>query len=147
MKNLFISSIFIVILLLSGCSNTETTNYEYTFIGEGESWEAEYIYEGTEIWEEEDGVNKYSNEGDSEFKLKYKELEEDVQSIELLEFSYDAGAEGGYRSREFDEPPSNATFTISGVSTSTKIEEDAVVQVNVKWNDSEESFELINQEK
>ncbi|MDV2582793.1 hypothetical protein [Alkalibacillus haloalkaliphilus] len=144
MKNLLVPFIFIVIVALAGCSNEEVINYEYTFIGESESWEAEYIHEGTETWDEEDGVKTYTNESDSELKLTYKGSEEDVQSIEKLEFSYDTGVGGGTRSREFDEPPKDSTFTISSSGTGAKVQEDAVIEVDVKWNDFEELFELVN---
>ncbi|MDQ0353040.1 hypothetical protein J2R98_002901 [Alkalibacillus filiformis] len=147
MKKLLISSVFIVIVALAGCSNEEVINYEYTFLGEGESWEAEYVYERTEIWDEEEGVKTYTNEDDFEFKLTYKGTEKDFQSIEKLEFSYDAGAKAGRRSTEFNEPPKDSTFTISGGGTGAKVQEDAVIQVEVKWDDFEESFELINHEK
>ncbi|MFV8830330.1 hypothetical protein [Alkalihalobacterium sp. APHAB7] len=147
MKNLFITSISIMIMILAGCSNEEVTNYEYTFIGEGEFWEAEYIYEGAEIWGEEEGVTTYSNEANYEFRITYKGSVEDIQSIENLEFFYDARAKGGSRSREFDEPPNDITFSTSGSSTGAKVQEEEVIKVNVKWDDFEESFELINREK
>ncbi|WP_216831486.1 hypothetical protein [Alkalihalobacterium elongatum] len=147
MKNLFITSIFIMIMILGGCSNEEVTNYEYTFIGEGEFWEAEYIYKGAEIWGEEEGVTTYSNEANEDFRITYKGSPEDIQTIENLEFSYDARASGGSRSREFDEPPNDITFSTSGRSTGAKVQEDEVIKVNVKWDDFEDSFELINKEK
>ncbi|WP_017186917.1 hypothetical protein [Alkalibacillus haloalkaliphilus] len=92
-------------------------------------------------------IFRYTHESDFEFEIIYKGPKEDVQSIEKLEFSYGAGAKGGSRSVEFDEPPKDSTFTISGGGTGAQIQEEAVIQVEVKWNDFEESFELVNQEE
>ncbi|MDE5414323.1 hypothetical protein [Alkalihalobacterium chitinilyticum] len=147
MKHLTMVSIFIMIMILTACSNEEVNNYEYTFIGEGESWEAEYLYEGTEVWGEEEGVITYSNEDSYVFTITFKGSKEEFQSIEKLAFSYDARAGNGSKVMEFKEPPNDIMFTMSGGSTGAKVQEDEIIKVIVNWDDFEESFELINQEK
>jgi hypothetical protein len=147
MKNLIKTSIFIMIMILAACSTEEVTNYQYTFIGEGEFWTAEYLYEGTEIWGEEEGITTYSNEDSYLFRITYKGSTEDIQSMEKLEYSYDTSAGGASIVREFYEPPNDITFTMSGGSIGAKVQEEEIIQVNVKWHDFEESFELTNQEK
>jgi hypothetical protein len=68
--------------------------------------------------------------------------------MEALEYSYETSVGGGSGTREFDEPPTKGTFKIMGGSgNGAKVKEDEVIQVNVKWDDSEESFELHNKNK
>ncbi|MGO4890644.1 hypothetical protein ACJ2A9_23160 [Anaerobacillus sp. MEB173] len=147
MKNLFKTSIFIIIIILAACSNEEVTNYEYTFIGEGEFWKAEYIYEGTEIWGEEEGKTTYSNEDSDLFRITYKGSTEDIHSMKKLEYSYDTSGGSATSVREYDDPPNDTTFTIKGGGTGMKVKEDEIIRVNIKWDNFEEAFELTNQEK
>ena len=54
----------------------------------------------------------------------------------------------GDNTEEFTEPPSTVIFSSSGGSKGgAKVSEDAVIKVNVKWDDFEESFELHNNSK
>lgn len=147
MKNLITILIFMTIVILTACSDEEVTNNKYTFIGEGEFWEAEYVYEGTETRDKEDGRTTYSNKYRDVFRLIYKGSTEDIQSIEKLEYSFDTSTGGGSSIREFDEPLNDITFTISGGGTGAKVKKDEIIKVNVKWDYLEESFELTNQEK
>ncbi|WP_078554319.1 hypothetical protein [Bacillus alkalicellulosilyticus] len=147
MKHLFRGSLFILSMLLIGCSNEEMTNYEYTFIGEGEYWKAEYLYEGTEIWGEEEGGITYSNEDSYVLKITYKGSKEEIQSMENLTFSYDARVNEGSRVMEFTEPHNDITFEISGGGTGAKVQEADIIKVNVNWDAFEETFELIKQER
>lgn len=144
MKHLITIPLLLMILLLSACSAKEVTNYKYTFIGEGEFWQAEYVYEGTETWGEEDGRTIYINEVSDVFRLTYKGSIEEIQAIEQLEFSYDTSTGSGSSIREFAEPPRDITFTITSGGTGAKITEEENIQVNVKWDDFNESFELTN---
>lgn len=130
-------------MLLTACS--ETTNNDYKFTGESEHWEAEYVYKGTEKWGEKDGGKTYSNEDSYEFILKYKGSLEELSSLQKLEYSYETNSSGGDSTEEFTEPPSSVTFSSSGGSEGgATVREDAVIKVNVKWDDFEESFELHN---
>ncbi|MFC5602399.1 hypothetical protein [Sporosarcina koreensis] len=134
------------ILILTACS--ETTNNDYTFSGESEHWEAEYAYNGTEKWGEKDGQRTYSNEHSFRFILKYKGSLEELSSLQKIEYSYETNSGHGGGTEEFAEPPTTGIFTLSGGSKGgAKVHEDAVIKVNVKWDDFEESFELQNNSK
>jgi hypothetical protein len=142
-----ILTILFTIIVLTACSSEEN-HYDYIFNGEGEYWKAEYSFSGTENWVEKDGKTTYSNENDEEFVLTYKASLKEISSMKTLEYSYETSAGGGSGTREFDEPPTEVTFKIMGSSgNGAKVSEDEVVQVNVKWDDFEESFELHNKSK
>ncbi|MED4123790.1 hypothetical protein P4641_07325 [Halalkalibacterium halodurans] len=146
MKKIVVLMVVMMVLLI-GCSNEEVTNYEYTFTGEGTYWQAEYVYEGTETREKEDGRTTYANEDSDEMRLTYKGSLDEIESIEKLEFSYVTSVGSGGGVREFDAPPNDLTFTLSGGSTGAKVKKDEIIQVVVTWDDFEESFELTNEKK
>lgn len=101
-----------------------------------------------EIWREKNGKLTYSNDNSDEFVLTYKGSIKELSSVKSLEYSYKTSARGGGGTREFDEPPTETTFKHSGsTGNGAKINENDIIQVNVKWNDFEESFELNNSSK
>jgi hypothetical protein len=138
-----ILTVFFAMIILTACSNEEIINYEYKYVGEGKYWEAEYLLKGTELWGEEDGRGTYSNENSDEFVLKYKGSLKELSSVKHLEYSYETSAGGGGGTREFDDPPKEKIFKSTGGSKNgAKVNEDEIIQVHVKWDDFEESFEL-----
>ncbi|MDT8862600.1 hypothetical protein N0O92_20580 [Alkalihalobacillus sp. MEB130] len=137
-----ILTILFVMIVLTACSGEEK-HYDYTYNGEGEYWEAEFSFRGTEIWEEKDGRTNYANENSDEFVLTYKGSLNDLSSLESLEYYYETSAGGAGGTREFNEPPTEVTFkSIGSTENGAKVSENEVITVNVKWNDYEESFEL-----
>lgn len=142
-----ILTIIFTIIVLSACTG-DVNHYDYTFNGEGEYWKAEYSFIGTEKWDEKDGKKAYSNNNNDEFVLTYKGTVKELSSIKSLEYSYETSAGSGSSSMKFDEPPKNVTFNSKGATVNgAKVNEDEVIQVKVKWNDHEESFELQNTSK
>ncbi len=138
-----ILTLVITLLVLTACAKTVSNDYK--FKGESEHWEAEYVYSGTEVWRKDNGNRTYSNEGSYQFVLKYKGTLEELSSIRKLEYAHKTNSSGGETTIEFDGPPEELLFTASGASKGgAKISEDEVIQVNVKWGDLEESFELHN---
>ncbi|PEJ54385.1 hypothetical protein CN692_20015 [Bacillus sp. AFS002410] len=148
------------ILTLTACTETtdntknkvtdnKTTNYNYEFIGESEHWEAEYIYQGTETTRKNDkGVISYSNKDNYELVLKFKGSLKELSSMKKLEYSFKTNSSSGESKAEFPEPPKERVFTSRGSSEGgAKVDKDEVIQVHVKWNESEESFELHNKKK
>jgi len=155
MKKILILFLF-TILALTACTETtgkvtdnKTTNYNYKFIGESEHWEAEYIYKGTEkTWKNNKGVISYSNKDNYELVLKYKGSLKELSSMKKLEYSFKTNSSGGESKAEFPKPPKERVFTSRGGSEGgAKVHKNEVIQVHVKWNESEESFELHNKKK
>ncbi|MRX74298.1 hypothetical protein GJU40_19450 [Bacillus lacus] len=134
-------------MVLTACSSEEN-HYNYKFNGEGEYWRAKYSFSGIEKWGDKGGKITYSNENGEEFVLTYKGSFKEISSIKTLNYSYETSAGGGGSTREFDKPPTEVTFKSRGRSENgAKVNEDEVVQVNVKWDDFEESFELHKKSK
>lgn len=135
-------TLLFMVLVLTSCSD-EKIHYDYTFEGEGEYWEADYSFWGTEIWGEKDGTMTYSNNNSKEFLLTYKGSLKELSSVKTLEYAYETSAGGGEGTLTFDEPLTKKTFKMSGDSgNGAKVLEDEVIKVNVKWDRFEESFEL-----
>jgi hypothetical protein len=142
-----ILTVFITMMVLTACSREEN-HYVYTFSGEGEYWEAEYSMNGTEIWGEKQGRTTYSNENSDKFVITYKGSLNELSSVKYLEYTYETSTGGGSSTREFDEPPTEVTFKNMGRAVNgAKVSEDEVIQVNVKWDDHKESFELHSKNK
>lgn len=144
------------ILALTACTektdnkvtDNKTTNYNYKFIGESEHWKAEYIYKGTEKWKNDKGKASYSNKDHYELVLKYKGSLKELSSMKNLEYSFKTNSSDGKSIEKFTEPPKERVFTSRGGSEGgAKVDKDEVIQVNVKWNESEEAFELHNKKK
>ena len=137
-------TLLFMVLVLTSCSD-EKIHYDYTFEGEGEYWEADYSFWGTEVWGEKEGTMTYSNDNSEELLLTYKGSLKELSSVKTLEYAYETSAGGGEGTLTFDEPPTKKTFKMSGDSgNGAKVLEDEVIKVNVKWDRFEESFELYN---
>ncbi|WP_368505160.1 hypothetical protein AB3N04_05815 [Alkalihalophilus sp. As8PL] len=144
MKDLIFVSIIMITVLLTACSNESVVNDKFTFIGEGEYWEAEYVFESEETQKEKDGRTTFSTINSDAFTLSYKGNVEDIQTIEKVEYNYKTSAGEGSGSREFDEPPTDITFKSNSSDNGAKVYKDEVIPVIVSWGDFEESFELVN---
>lgn len=102
-------------------------------------------YEAEEVWgKDADDINTYSSEDDYNFKLTYKGDLNELASMKQLDYEFKLGPTGGGSSSlTFDEPVSVKEFTARGGGTGAIMREDMVVNVKVKWDDKEESFELV----
>lgn len=146
MRNVFLTSVIMMTVLLTAC-NEEVVNYKYKFKGEGEYWEAEYLFEGTETWKKADGSTAYSNSNTDVFQITYKGSIEELQAIKQLEYSYETSAGGGGGTREFDTPPTDSIFKSGGSGTGAKVNENDIISVNIKWDGYEKTFELTDKNK
>ncbi|USK73565.1 hypothetical protein [Peribacillus frigoritolerans] len=155
MKKVF--TVLFIMMVLTACSFTSSkdtqsetrTEHNYQFIGDSEHWEAEYSYEATEIWRENSRKQTaHSSKDRYALVLKYKGSLEELSSMKNLEYSFETSNESGSTKEQFDEPPSEKVFRTGGGSEGGAIiGEGEVIKVNVKWDDSEESFELHNKDK
>ncbi|MFK4390024.1 hypothetical protein CN563_16285 [Bacillus sp. AFS026049] len=155
MKKVF--TVLFIMMVLTACSFTNSkdtqsetrTEHNYQFIGNSEHWEAEYSYEATEIWRENERKQTAHSSKDSyELVLKYKGSLEELSSMKNLEYSFETTSQSASTKEQFPEPPSEKVFRTGGGSEGGAIiGEGEVIKVNVKWDDSEESFELHNKDK
>src|SRR5699024_4091352 len=118
--------------------------HSYLFTGEGEYWKAEVRYEAREEWGKDgDDITSYDGEAAYTFNLAYKGELEELVSVKRLVYEYKLPGSGSRTSITFDdEPISSKAFTSTG-SGGPIMREDHSVDVKVKWDDQEESFELV----
>ncbi|WP_440970191.1 hypothetical protein ACSS6N_22675 [Peribacillus frigoritolerans] len=129
-------------------NSEEMTEHNYQFTGESEHWEAVYYYEGTELWGEKNEQTTHSSKDSYELVLKYKGALKELSSMKNLEYTYETTTSSGTKTEAYKEPPSEKVFTIRGGSENgALIGEGEVIKVNVKWDGSEESFQLHNKAK
>ncbi|MFS0599522.1 hypothetical protein AB1L16_22740 [Peribacillus frigoritolerans] len=129
-------------------NSEEMTEHNYQFTGESEHWEAVYFYEGTELWGEKNEQTTHSSKDSYELVLKYKGALKELSSMKNLEYTYETTTSSGTKTEAYKEPPSEKVFTIRGGSENGAIiGEGEVIKVNVKWDGSEESFQLHNKAK
>ncbi|MBT2667400.1 hypothetical protein J7J00_18140 [Bacillus sp. ISL-4] len=68
--------------------------------------------------------------------------------MKKLEYTYETITESGSKTETYTEPPSEKVFTTSGSSEGgSKVSKDEVIQIIVKWDGFDESFELHNKVK
>ena len=146
-RSSFFEYLKIIIPLLFFIFN-KIVKFHYYFLGgfggPFEYWtvtKAEYIYKG----DENDGKKTYSSEDSYELVWIYKGSLKELSSMRRLEYSYITVTSSGDKTEDFTEPPKSLTFTsVGGSKGGAKVSEYEVIQVNVKWDEFEESLELHN---
>lgn len=90
----------------------------------------------------------HSSKDSYELVLKYKGALKELSSMKNLEYTYETTTSSGTKTEAYKEPSSEKVFTIRGGSENGAIiGEGEVIKVNVKWDGSEESFQLHNKAK
>ena len=140
MKKGIALTIIMLVLIIIAFLSEKPNNYQYIFTGEGDYWKAEYVSKGTETWEKEDDRTTYSNEHSDVLILTYTGSLKDISS-KKLEYSYQTNSSSGSSTREFTN---ERTFKHRSGGNGAIVRENEIIQVNVKWDDQEESFELTN---
>jgi len=110
------------------------------------------IYNEKEIvstkWIEDSNRSSYSTESMYTLAIQYKGSLRELASVEKLSYSYEISNGGGSDSIEFDEPPKDVIFTSGGSGVgNAMIYPDEVIEVTIKWDTFEESFELRSKDK
>lgn len=131
------------ILLFTFFTNSKTVRHNYLFRGESDHWQGEYKLQGTDKWKELDKRTMLSSASNYELKLIYKGDLSGLSSVEEISIAYQAPHGGGSQTMEFDEPLTMKVFEMNGTSgNSATINFDESVEIIVKWDTFEESFEL-----
>ncbi|WP_342549331.1 hypothetical protein NST69_11270 [Paenibacillus sp. FSL P2-0089] len=132
----------ILILLLTSC-NTETTHFNYTFKGEGDTWSGVYKQEASQkLITKKDKVTSESSKQYT-FDLKYKGEQSDLEKIKQMKYTYKGKGSGG--SQNIEAPVLAGMLKMGGSGTGTIEKEDSVIKVTVEWDGKSEEFELKNE--
>ncbi|WP_273130884.1 hypothetical protein [Bacillus weihaiensis] len=114
-----------LLMLVVGCS-TNSTDYQYTFLGEGEKWEATFSVMGNETFK----GKSYEHHYEDSFVLTYKGNIRELAPVKQLVYSYDSASSGGDAKLNFDEPLTTKSFKNSSSGNGAKIQEDEVMKVS-----------------
>ena len=134
-------TIVLATFFLTACS--EKTHESYTFVGESEHWKAEFVYDVSETWGENNGKMNYSNEDEYMLMVTYKGAKSDLASIKNFSYGYETGSSSGSNTIQFTEPVTQTVFKLGGnAKNSARIYADNIITVNVQGDDFEETFEL-----
>lgn len=134
-------TIVLATFFLTACS--EKTDESYTFVGESEHWRAEFVYDVSETWGENNGKRNYSNEEEYMLTFTYKGAENDLASIKNISYGYETVSGSGSNTGQFTEPVTQTVFKIGGKAKNTaRLFPQHVITAYVQWDDFEEKFEL-----
>ncbi|MFC6651509.1 hypothetical protein ACFSQ7_31010 [Paenibacillus rhizoplanae] len=131
----------VLLLLLTSC-NTETTHFNYTFKGEGDTWSGVYKQEASQkLITRGDKVSSESSKQYT-FDLKYKGKQSDLGEIKQFKYGYKGFSGGGTRTEE--GPVRWDMLHMGGYGEGAFEYEDSVIKVTVEWDGKSEEFELKN---
>lgn len=139
--------IFIVLLILTGCSNREVINHNYTYKGENEFWTVEYKVTGTGIFNERNNKTEYESNSSKTLTVSYRKNLSDLSSVKYLEISYESSAGGGKLTENFDKnhPISEKTYMVKSSAIGGAIEnKNEIIKVNINMDGKVETIELKN---
>lgn len=132
----------VVLLLLTSC-NTETTYFNYTFKGEGETWSGVYKQEANQkLITRGDKVSSESSKRYT-FDLKYKGEQSDLGEIKQFKYGYKGTS--GSSTRTEEGPVRWSMLHMDGYGNGAFEYEDSVIKVTVEWDGQKEEFELKNE--
>ena len=117
---------------------------ELSFKGEGDYWEAQITYQYYEIWyKNNEGVKIYNRYIELGPTLHFKDPIKEIENLSYR-YEYPCGASGGGNSYG-NYPIREDGYIYSGYIIGYKepIKENDIFTMTIKWNDQEESFELL----
>lgn len=130
----------ILLLLLTSC-NTETTYFNYTFKGEGDTWSGVYKQEASQKLTKKNKVTSESSKQYT-FDLKYKGKQSELGEIKQFKYGYKGIS--GSSTRTEEGPVRWDMLHMRGYGTGAFEYEDSVIKVTVEWDGKSEEFELKN---
>lgn len=132
----------LLLLLLTAC-NTETTYFNYTFKGEGETWSGVYKQEANQkLITRGDKVTSESYKRYN-FALRYRGDQLDLETIKQMKYTFKAKHSSG--SQTIEGPVEVAMLKIGAGGSGSVEKEDSVIKVTVEWDGQTEEFELKNE--
>lgn len=137
----------IIMLMITGCSNREVINHNYTYKGENEFWDAEYNVNAIGTFTEKDNKTSYESESSKVLTVTYKRDLSELSSVEHLEISYKSSVQAGSITEDYDnESPLEKTYAIKSSSTNGAIEnKDEVIKVTINIDGNVQTIDLKNQ--
>lgn len=117
---LFLSSILGATALFKG---TRKEDFQYTYMGEGDYWIAQYKISG----------NKILRNIKKEFTLIYKGDLKEIENMKELRYIYETTIDGGAGAIFIDKPVKEKYFTCISYDMKGTTKEDEDILVDIKW--------------
>ena len=136
-------TIVLVIFFLTACS--EKTDENYTFVSESEHWKAEFVYDVSETWGENNGKRNYSNKEEYTLTFTYKGEASELATIKNISYGYDTATRSESNTIQNTDANIKSVFKLAGSSENTaRLFPHHAITAYVQWDDFEETFELNN---
>lgn len=146
MKRKMMSLMFFVMLtMLTACTNKDVTYHNYTYEGENEKWTADFKVNGKTIFTRTNGVLSAKNDVSQVLTITYRGDLSELSTVRNLKIIYKTSAGGASISNNYDEDYSitNKTFTLkSGGKNGAIPNEDETIKVTVDTDGSQQMLEL-----
>jgi len=140
-------SILLISIILSGCKtkdNDETT-INYTFKGENEFWDAEYIINGIEKFEKKNGILSYHNNTSNLLTVEYRGDLSDLNLVKEVDISYETSTNSGRSVDTYNnkQPITSKEFKLKSEGENTALpDENEIVTVEIKVDGVSQTLEL-----
>lgn len=148
MRKLYLlMSILLISIILSGCKtkdNDEIT-INYTFKGENEFWDAEYIINGIEKFEKKNGILSYHNNTSNLLTVEYRGDLSDLNLVKEVDISYETSTNSGRSVDTFNnkQPITSKEFKLKSEGENTALpDENEIVTVEIKVDGVSQTLEL-----
>ncbi len=140
-----IAAIFIVLMLaISGASDSDIILQHFVFFGENDSWSAEYKTNYMGCFSEGPNGLHYDSYGNAVLTVTYKKELSDLSSVKHFEFSYLGGSISGWLTEDYDTGDlMQKTYTFRD-NNGRMIQEDATPIVTINLDGKIETIELKN---
>ena len=144
-----------MLLTITGCSNKQVGNINYTFKGENESWAAEYQVKGTLTSSKLFGQINVDSDLAKTLIVTYKKDISQLSSVKYLEISYeveDDREENALKGKTLIENYNNdshaqKTYTLNSHTTGSRIEVgNDIIKVTINIDNQIQTIKLKNEQ-
>lgn len=112
-------AMFLMVLLLAGCTNGITTRYAYEYKGESALWTAEFVEKGELVETKQDGKLHFDRSSSQELIVTYKNDLSELSKTNRIIISYETpntrvnhDTEGPFDSKKFTLESSGSAFNL-----------------------------------
>lgn len=145
MKKFMLVFTVLILLTVTGCSNSDGNQHSFVFKGENEDWTVIYEVDVYETSYEKDGMTFYENESKKTLTATYKKDVSDFASNNNIEISYTSPLGEGKLTEVIDKKNPKKTYSMKSASTNgSLVNGDEVIEVTINIDGNKQTIELIH---